>query len=134
VAPEAGLDFGNPNPVVLAERRSHAKWELPYPSTFGPQAITVEVSLHPALGEPRRAPLRQLLAGPLTEGYEAAFCWALAADEVRAEKIRAAYTREHRAIRDFYNLRLLAEADCDFASPAFIALVDQKLGRSPPCR
>lgn len=131
VAPEVGLDFSNPNPVILTEHRSHAKWELPYPSDFGPQAIAVEVSLRRQLREPRRTALRQLLGGPLEEGYEAAYCWALDADEVRAEKVRAAYTREHRAIRDFYDLRLLADAGFDMASPAFLALVDQKLEEVP---
>ena len=51
--------------------------------------------------------------------------WALAEDEARAEKVRAASTRE--AIRDFYDLERLAEMGKDFSSAAFLKLVDEKL-------
>jgi hypothetical protein len=68
-----------------------------------------------------------MLAGPLAAGYESAFCWALDADEVRAEKVRAAFTRPEPEIRDFYDLQLLLDTGADFVSPDFITLVDQKL-------
>jgi hypothetical protein len=61
--------------------------------------------------------------GPLAGGYR----WALGYDEVRAEKVRAAFTREEPAIRDFYDLRLLADAGADMSSDGFVALTDQKL-------
>ena len=76
---------------------------------------------------PRCAALRQLVRGPLAEGYAEAFCWALDSDEVRAEKVRAAYTRPEPEIRDFFDLQLLADGGADFASTAFIQLVDRKL-------
>ncbi len=64
----------------------------------------------------------------MAAGYEAAYCWALDFAEVRAEKVRAAFTREAPAIRDFYDLSLLLDAGADMRSPEFIALVDRKLG------
>ena len=70
--------------------------------------ISVEVSLRPVLRPGRRADLRQLLDDPLIGDYSEAFCWALDADEARAEKVRAACTRE--AIRDFYDLDRLLSA------------------------
>jgi Nucleotidyl transferase AbiEii toxin, Type IV TA system len=52
-------------------------------------------------------------------------CFALDADEARAEKVRAAFTRE--AIRDFYDLDRLLDAGADLSSPGFRKLVDAKL-------
>ncbi len=52
-------------------------------------------------------------------------CFALDAAEARAEKVRAAFTRE--AVRDFYDLDQLHAASVDLSSPAFIKLVDAKL-------
>ena len=61
-----------------------------------------------------------------------AYAWALDAAEARAEKVRAACTRN--AIRDFYDLDQLMRAGFDVSSPEFIQLVDIKLAelRAPP--
>jgi hypothetical protein len=128
-----GVTFRDPTGQV-SERGAHVIWDLPYASEFGPQGITVEVALRPVLLPPRRAPLRQLLTGELAEGYAAAYCWALAAAEVRAEKVRAALTREVRAIRDFFDLGALLDAGADMASSDFVALVNRKLAEldAPP--
>lgn len=133
LAPLVGLRFerydGYPS-----EKHAHVVWELPYESSFGPQAIDVEVALRPVLRPPRRAPLSQLLNDPLAGDYGEAYCWALDADEARAEKARAAFTRAE--IRDYYDLDQLLRAGKDFDSEAFRNLVDQKLAelRSPPLR
>jgi hypothetical protein len=69
--------------------------------------------------------------------YMDAFCWALDADEVRAEKVRAAFTRIQPEIRDFYHLHLLLETGADLVSPEFVRLVDTKLaevGHGPLAR
>jgi len=55
----------------------------------------------------------------------AAKCFALDAAEARAEKVRAAFTRE--AVRDFYDLNRLRESGADLSSSSFIGLVDEKL-------
>lgn len=107
------------------DRGSHRRWDLDYSSEFGPQSIQLEVSLRPALRKPRRVRLKQLLVDPLAGDYEAAFCWALDATEARAEKVRAAFTRE--AIRDFYDLERFADTGADLSSSGFIALVNAKL-------
>ena len=132
-APIVGVTFREPTGLV-SERGAHVIWDLPYSSEFGTQGITVEVALRPVLLPPRRAPLRQLLDAEVGEGYAAAHCWALDAAEVRAEKVRAALTREVRAIRDFFDLGALLNAGADMASSGFVALVDRKLAElgAPP--
>ena len=52
--------------------------------------------------------------------------------EARAEKVRAAFTR--RAIRNYYDLEMLASAGKDLSSADFIAPVDAKLNEigAPP--
>jgi predicted nucleotidyltransferase component of viral defense system len=107
------------------DRGAHRQWDLPYESRFGPQSIKVEASLRPTLRPSRRTPLAQLLADPLVGSYAGAYCYSLDADEARAEKVRAAFTRD--AIRDLYDLEQLARAGADLSSPEFISLVDAKL-------
>lgn len=124
IAPAVGLSTRFPG-GELHDKGSHAVWELDYSSDFGPQAIRVEASLRPALSPPRRVLVKQLLGEPLAGDYAAAHCWALDAQEARAEKVRAAFTRD--AIRDFYDLERLADIGANLASPPFIALVDMKL-------
>lgn len=128
IAPAVGLVLESPD-GERHDRASHVLWTLKYPSelAFGQSAIIVEVSLRTVLLPPRRVALHQLLQGPVVADYDAAYCWALAAEEVRAEKVRAAYTRSQPELRDFYDLHLLANAGADFTSPAFTALVDAKL-------
>ena len=109
----------------LSEKAAHAIWNLEYASDFGPQELRLEVSIRRALRRPRLAPLRQILQDPLAGDYGQASCWALDADEARAEKVRAAFTRE--AIRDFYDLDRLLESGADFASESFVEIVDAKL-------
>jgi hypothetical protein len=109
----------------LFERGAHGLWELDYPSEFGRQGIKLDVAIRPLLAEPREVHLGQLISDPLLGDYRPASCWALDAGEARAEKVRAAFTRD--AIRDFYDLERLAEEGADLSSREFIALVDRKL-------
>jgi hypothetical protein len=108
----------------------------PYESSFGPQAIKMEVSLRPTIRPARRVSLAQLLADPLVGSYGSAFCYALDldADEARAQKVRATFTRD--ANRDLYDLEQLARADADLSSGEFVHLVDAKLAElgAPPLR
>lgn len=108
-----------------SERGSHRRWDLAYPTEFGSQWIQMEVSLRPAYRQTRKVSLGQLLQDPLIGDYGEAFCWALDADEARAEKVRAAFTRD--AIRDFYDLERFAEVGADLTSPEFVELVNVKL-------
>jgi hypothetical protein len=101
------------------------KWSLEYEGKFPTFGLVAEVSLRKALRPPRRVPLRQLLTGTIVAPYRDAFCWALDVDEVRAEKVRAAFTRAE--IRDFFDLALLKRSGADFTSPEFVSLVDAKL-------
>lgn len=128
LTPLVGLRLGSPDGEIL-EQGAHRIWDVHYESTFGPQVIHVEVLMGPVLQPGRRAALRQLLDDPLAGDYGEAFCWALDADEARAEKVRAACTRE--AIRDFYDLDQLLTAGWDFEAEAFKALVDRKLAEYP---
>jgi predicted nucleotidyltransferase component of viral defense system len=109
----------------LHHQASHGVWQLEYASEFGPQRIMLEASIRPVLRPPREVPLRQLLADPLAGDVKGATCFALAALEAHAEKVRAAFTRD--AIRDFYDLDRLLAAGADLSSPEFLALVDGKL-------
>lgn len=118
-----------------SERGAHREWELLYESDFGQQSIKVEASLRPTLRPPRRVHLAQLLTeDPLIGSYAPASCYALDADEARAEKVRAAFTRE--AIRNLYDLEQLARAGADLSSRRFIRLVNAKLAEldAPPLR
>jgi predicted nucleotidyltransferase component of viral defense system len=124
VADAVGLRLPFPDGTHF-ERGAHRQWDLPYESDLGQQSIKVEASLHPPVRPPRRVSLAQLLTDPLVGSYAQAFCYALDAGEARAEKVRAAFTRE--AIRDLYDLEQLARAGTDLSSPAFIQLVDAKL-------
>lgn len=107
-------------------RNSHFSWLLAYRSDFGRQTIKVEVSIRPLLSPARLVRLGQLLKDSSLGDYSDASCYALSQDEARAEKVRAAYTRE--AIRDYYDLDRLADSGADFVSPRFLELVDAKLG------
>lgn len=124
LAPSVGLQLENHN-GESSERGARVVWTLKYDSSFGPQSIDVEVAIRPVLRPPRRAHLGQLLNDPLAGDYSEAYCWALDADEARAEKVRAAFTR--REIRDYYDLDQLLTAGKDFTSEPFRGLVDEKL-------
>lgn len=124
VKTDVGIDVPFPGGDVR-EKSAHVIWELRYPSDFGAQRIQLEVTIRPVLRRPRRAPMWQLVSDPLIGDYGGMTCWALDADEARAEKVRAAFTRE--AIRDFYDLDRFAEAGADFTSRGFLSLVDAKL-------
>ncbi len=126
LAPALGMRFPRPDGWAY-QKRSHVIWDVHYDGSFPPTTITVEATMRLLRRPPRRVPLRQILAGPLARGYEDAYCWALDFDELRAEKVRAAYTRPEPEIRDYYDLELLLDAGADFNSPAFVALVDEKL-------
>src|SRR5439155_5567495 len=107
------------------DKAMHCVWQLDYPSEFGLQGIRLEVSIRPVLRTSREVNLRQLLADPLAGDVRAAKCFALDAAEARAEKVRAAFTRE--AARDFYDLDRLHESGADLSSSSFIELADAKL-------
>lgn len=131
LSPAAGLRFVHFDGSRF-KRHAQVIWELSYDSAFGPQSIDVEVALRPVLRTPRRAYLSQLLRDPLAGDYDGAYCWALDADEARAEKTRAAFTRTE--IRDFYDLEQLARLGTDFRSRSFKELLDRKLAElsAPP--
>lgn len=133
VVDEVGLKLPFPDGVQF-EQGAHRQWDLPYESAFGPQAIKVEVSLRPTIRPARRVTLAQLLVDPLVGSYHSASCYALDADEARAEKVRASFTRN--AVRDLYDLEQLARAGADLSSPEFVRLVDAKLAEldAPPLR
>jgi hypothetical protein len=124
IAPAAGVTVLFPA-GELFDRGAHCVWQLDYPSEFGRQGVRFEVSIRPVLRAPRKVKLSQLLDDPLLEDWKSAWCFALDEDEARAEKVRAAFTRE--AIRDFYDLDRLHEIKADLSSKPFIALVDKKL-------
>ena len=133
VVHEVGLKLPFPDGAHF-EHGAHRQWDLPYDSIFGPQAIKLEVSLRPKIRPARRVSLAQLLVDPLLGSYHSAFCYALDADEARAEKVRASFTRD--AVRDLYDLEQLARAGADLSSPDFVRLVDAKLAEldAPPLR
>ncbi len=111
----------------VSEKNAHVIWSLEYEGRFPPTTLALEVSLRRVLRTPRKVRLKQLLVGGIADPYREAFCWALDADEVRAEKVRAAFTREDPQIRDFYDLHLLRTRGADFTGKRFIDLVDSKL-------
>ena len=126
---EVGIELVNFD-GTRSEKGAHAIWEVRYPSSFIPAAsavIAVEAALRPVHLQPRKAPLLQLLPASLLPGYSEAHCWALEFAEVRAEKVRAAFTREEPQIRDFFDLGLLARLGADMNSKEFRKLVDAKL-------
>jgi len=113
-----------------SEKGAHGIWEVRYDSFFLPAEsaiITVEAAIRPLHLAPRHTVLRQLIPQSLLSGYDEARCWALDFAEVRAEKVRAAFTRDVPQIRDFYDLHLLAKSGADMTSDKFRSLVDAKL-------
>ncbi len=129
IAREVGIELVSFD-GTRTERGAHAIWEVRYPSSFLPPTsavIAVEAAIRPLHLDPRKAPLQQLLPAALLRGYAEAYCWALEFAEVRAEKVRAAFTREEPQIRDFFDLGLLAKLGADMDSREFRQLVDAKL-------
>ena len=124
VAPAVGVTVPFPGGEMF-ERGAHCVWQLDYPSAFGKQGLKLEVTIRPVLLPPRKVKLGQLLDDPLLGDWKNASCFALDASEARAEKVRAAFTRE--AIRDFYDLDRLRESGADLSSKKFVSLVDKKL-------
>ena len=116
----------------LFDKAAHCVWQLDYASEFGPQGLRVEASIRPVLRPSRQVSLRQLLVDPLAGDVSLAKCFALDTAEARAEKVRAAFTRE--AVRDYYDLDRLHEQGADLSSPSFIELVNAKLAElgAPP--
>jgi predicted nucleotidyltransferase component of viral defense system len=130
-ASEIGVRIAAPG-GDLSQRAAHAVWRLDYDSDFRESSLVLELSIRPVLRSPRQVSLRQLVDDPLAGNYDDAACWALAADEARAEKVRSAFTRD--AIRDYYDLDRLLSAGADFTSETFVRLVDAKLAElnQPP--
>lgn len=107
-------------------------WRLSYASIYGPGGkgnIWLEVSVHDVCLAVRRAQLTSVIEGESVKDFGQAFCYALHADEVRAEKVRAAFTRDE--IRDFFDLSIFATVGHDMKSEQFAALVDRKLAEFP---
>lgn len=112
------------------ERASHVIWTVTYHSELsagGKGNIQIEVAMRPVLRPTRQVRLNSILSGSMMSSYAGAVCWALDAAEVRAEKVRAAYSRAEPAIRDFYDLDLFRRLELDMSSDGFRALVDAKL-------
>jgi predicted nucleotidyltransferase component of viral defense system len=132
-SPSVGVAARFPGGELL-NRAEHCMWDLRYESEFGAQRIKMEVSIRPVAQPARRVKLAQLLSDPLAGDYSGATCHALSADEARAEKVRAAFTRA--AIRDYYDLARLLDARADLTSDEFVLLVDRKLAElgAPPLR
>ena len=124
VAPAAGVTVLFPAGQD-SEKGAHCIWQLDYRSEFGKMGVKLEASIRPLLRPPRRVKLKQLLDDPLLDDWKEAWCFALDAQEARAEKVRAALTRA--AIRDFYDLDRLLDLGVDLSSKKFVALVDEKL-------
>ncbi|MFL5318633.1 MAG: nucleotidyl transferase AbiEii/AbiGii toxin family protein [Myxococcaceae bacterium] len=124
VAPHVGMTIPFPGGTTT-ENGTHAVWELEYESEFAPGRVRVEATIRPTLERPRIVSLKQLISDEQLGDYTAATCWALDEPEARAEKVRAACTRE--AIRDFYDLDRLLDAGKDLTSTTFLTLVDAKL-------
>jgi predicted nucleotidyltransferase component of viral defense system len=124
LSPSVGVAATFPGGELL-NRAEHCMWDLRYESEFGAQRIKMEVSIRPVAQPARRVKLAQLLSDPLAGDYSGATCHALSADEARAEKVRAAFTRA--AIRDYYDLARLLDARADLTSGEFVQLVDRKL-------
>jgi predicted nucleotidyltransferase component of viral defense system len=121
IAPGVGVELVNFD-GTRSEHGAHAIWDVRYPSSFLPAAsavIAVEVAIRPRYLDPRKAPVLQLLPVALVPGHADAYCWALDFAEVRAEKVRAAFTRDVRQIRDFYDLGLLIKSGADMNSEEF---------------
>ncbi len=133
LSPSVGVAARFPGGELL-NRAEHCMWDLRYESEFGAQRIKLEVSIRPVAQPARRVKLAQLLSDPLAGDYSGATCHALSADEARAEKVRAAFTRA--AIRDYYDLARLLDARADLTSDEFVQLVDRKLAElgAPPLR
>jgi len=124
LAPAIGVEVPHAH-GERSEKDAHCHWEARYPSEFGPQGVRIEVSIRPVHLRPRRVGVSQLLAAVELGSYADAQCWALDATESRAEKVRAATTRE--AIRDFYDLDRLLASGANFSDKGFLAVVDAKL-------
>ncbi len=124
LSPSVGVAARLPGGELL-DRAAHCIWDLRYDSEFGPQGIKLEISIRPTAQPARQVKLGQLLRDPLAGDYSGAACHALSADEARAEKVRAAFTRQ--AVRDYYDLARLLDARADFTSDEFVQLVDRKL-------
>ena len=116
----------------LSNKAAHCEWKLFYASNFGKQSVKLEASIRPLIQPARRVQLQQLVNDPLLGSYKDAHCFALSAEEARAEKVRAAFTRD--AIRDFYDLERFRIAGADLSSPGFVRMVNVKLAelKAPP--
>jgi predicted nucleotidyltransferase component of viral defense system len=112
----------------FSELQDYGSWTFEYPSIFIASqygSIRIETSLHPVKLPHKKTFAHLLLKGEQFKDYENAFCYSLDYEEIRAEKVRTAFTR--RAIRDYYDLDVLYKNKEDMSSSKFINLVDQKL-------
>ena len=117
-----------------AERnRTLRSWRVEYPSAYRNDGDSLLVELTPRflVRAPRKAHLITVIDGPIGQAHGSAECSALDAEEVCAEKVRAAFTREE--IRDFFDLGIFLDGH-DLTSKDFVALVDRKLAEWPAPR
>lgn len=107
-------------------------FHLSYPSfiTGKNEGIKLEISL-------RQTPIDAPVHHAITHFYQDPFTGAdlipknrilsLSLNEAVAEKLKAAITRRDVAIRDYYDLWYISEADFDFTNKQFLSLFRKKL-------
>lgn len=132
-AAAAGMDLEGSVGTFTEGNRPLRSWRVHYPSAYGSgrDSLLVEISPRPVLQTPRKVRLLCVIDGAIASAHEAASCFALSAGEVRAEKVRAAFTRDE--IRDFFDLGLFLDGP-DLTSREFVELVGQKLAEWPAPR
>jgi len=107
-------------------------FDISYPSFISgkDENIKIEVSLRQILIDtPVRNSIKHFYQDPFTgkDLIPANKILSLSLNETVAEKLKAAITRRDLAIRDFYDLWHIAEANFDFRSKPFIAIFKKKL-------
>jgi len=107
-------------------------FNISYPSFISgkDENIKIEVSLRQIpMDTPVRNSIKHFYQDPFTgkDLIPANKILSLSLNEAVAEKLKAAITRRDLAIRDFYDLWHIAEANFDFRSKPFIAIFKKKL-------
>jgi predicted nucleotidyltransferase component of viral defense system len=107
-------------------------FDISYPSFISgkDENIKIEVSLRQIpIDTPVRNSIKHFYQDPFTgeDLIPANKILSLSLNEAVAEKLKAAITRRDLAIRDFYDLWRIAEANFDFRSKEFINMFKKKL-------
>lgn len=103
-----------------------------YPSfiTGKDEKVEIEISLrHIPVDEPVHNGVRHFFKDPFTDEYliPQNKILSLSLNEAVAEKLKAAITRKDLAIRDYYDLRSIADNNFDFHSRQFVSIFKKKL-------